>query len=397
MITAQPSPARYVRPLIQGLSLAACAAAIAGCSQTGPDQLSGRDAKYALEVLERAPDHGFPAGAFNVEAIRAAQASKDPQADALLKEAVVAYAQAQHGLAIPRNDWPEAWGQRAAPYNGESELNAALEGGRFRQWLDDQAPKEATYVALQKAYAAARSSDNSAAAATLRANLERLRWAPRDVPATRVDVNIASATMSYIVDGQPKLSMKTASGKPGDETPILTSKIDSVVLNPPWNVPEGIAANELIPKGSAYLESHGFTTTAEGRLVQKPGPGNSLGLVKFDFDNPYAVYLHDTPAKAAFDREGRAVSHGCVRLEHAIDLANLLVGQQAGWSAERIQKVIAGGETTRVKLDAPVTVRLMYLTAVPAAAGVEFVPDVYGWDAAVVTRLDRALQPARRG
>jgi len=224
--------------------------------------------------------------------------------------------------------------------------------------------------------------------ALLRANLERQRWLPRAEPATRIDVNIASAEMNYFVDSQPVTHMRVAAGKRGDETPLLTSAIESLVLNPPWYVPQRIAREEIVPKGAAYMRSRGFVWR-DGRLIQRPGPNAALGLVKFDFPNDYAVYLHDTPSKAAFNRAQRTVSHGCVRLARAVELARTLLVQQPGWSAERLDKVLASGRTTRVKLDQPVPVRLMYETAVPNAEQILYLPDVYGWDAKLIGLLDR--------
>jgi len=222
----------------------------------------------------------------------------------------------------------------------------------------------------------------------LRANLERQRWLPRGEPATRIDVNIASAEMNYFVDGEPVTHMLVAAGKRGDETPMLTSAIDSLVLNPPWYVPARIAREEIVPKGSAYMRARGFVWR-DGRLIQRPGPTAALGRVKFDFPNDYAVYLHDTPSKSAFNRAQRTVSHGCVRLARAVELARTLVAQQPGWSAERLDKVLASGRTTRVKLDRPVPVRLMYQTAVPQADQITYLPDVYGWDTQLLGLLDR--------
>jgi murein L,D-transpeptidase YcbB/YkuD len=222
----------------------------------------------------------------------------------------------------------------------------------------------------------------------LRANLERQRWLPRAEPTTRIDVNIASAEMNYFVDGEPVTHMLVAAAKRGDETPILTSAIDSLVLNPPWYVPQRIAREEIVPKGKAYMRSRGFVWR-DGRLIQRPGPNAALGLVKFDFPNDYAVYLHDTPAKAAFNRAQRTVSHGCVRLARAVELARTLISQQPGWSAARVNKVLASGKTVRVKLDRPVPVRLMYETAVPHADQILYLPDVYGWDTKLLGLLDR--------
>ena len=229
-------------------------------------------------------------------------------------------------------------------------------------------------------------------AAQIRANLERLRWLPRAVPATRIDVNSAAGTFQMYEAGQPAMAMLVAAGKPGDETPILVSTIHTVVLNPSWTVPPEIAANELEPKGEAYLASHRFEHDGD-RLVQTPGPKNSLGQVKFLFANPYSVYLHDTPAKAAFARPQRQVSHGCVRLERAIDLAKHLLGREAGWPPEKVDEVLAGDETRSVALKEPLPVRIMYATAFVEGDGdqVSFRDDAYGWDAATLHDLDAAL------
>src|SRR5262249_12512882 len=155
-------------------------------------------------------------------------------------------------------------------------------------------------------------------------------------------------------------------GRPGDESPMLASQIGAVTLNPPWNVPTSIAEDELLPKGEDYLASHGYTTVSDdqgrSRLVQQPGPDSALGLVKFDFKNPYSVYLPDTPSKAASSRASRAVSHGCVRLEKAVDFARLLLGEN-GWAPEKVDDAIASGQTQTVALRRPVPVRLVYLTA----------------------------------
>ena len=397
--TASALLPRRLTPIL----LAPLVAILAACGGDQPaNGIAKADAQYALQVLDRAPEQGFPRGAFGVGAIHAAIDRKDPQASALLRAGVIAYARAEHGLLIPAKARPQAWGEGAKPYDAATGLDAALRQHQFRPWLDAQPPQSPLYQTLQTAYAATLAQPQTQVqpqaagyAVTLRANLERLRWLPRDEPATRVDVNIASMSLIYLVDGQPRLTMKTASGKPGDETPILTSKIDHIVLNPPWNVPKEIAEKELLPTGEDYLAAHGFETKDDGGLVQKPGPDSALGLVKFDFDNPYAVYLHDTPSKAAFDRGGRAVSHGCVRLEHAMDLANLLLANQPGWSPEHVQEVIASGQTTTIALSHPVAVRLFYLTAVPQDGQIVLAPDIYGWDAPVLELLDRAaLAPA---
>jgi murein L,D-transpeptidase YcbB/YkuD len=224
------------------------------------------------------------------------------------------------------------------------------------------------------------------------ANLERWRWLPAQLPANRIQVNIAAAVLTLFKDDAPATSMKVVTGRPGDNTPMLSSQIHSVVLNPPWNVPTSIATKELFPKGPAYLSRAGFKViaTPEGgkRLQQKPGPTNSLGRYKFDFDNPYAVYLHDTPARSAFDRYSRLASHGCVRLERPGDLAKLLLQDDPAWGEEAIEAALAAGDTKRARLSKPIAVYLLYWTAFAGSNGqMNFRADPYDWDGTLASRI----------
>jgi len=233
----------------------------------------------------------------------------------------------------------------------------------------------------------------------IKANLQRWRWAPRHPSSTRIDVNVPSGAAAYYVDNAPRLQMRVAVGRPGDETPMLTSVIRSIVLNPPWNVPDSIAQRELLPREErepGYLASHGFVQVSdEGetttRLQQTPSPQSALGVVKFVFENSYGVYLHDTPSRAAFAQAQRSVSHGCVRLERAVDLASMVLVAQ-GWSSERLRQTIAAGQTTEVRLETPVPVRIFYWTAWVANGQVQFRDDVYGWDEATATLADGVVR-----
>lgn len=228
----------------------------------------------------------------------------------------------------------------------------------------------------------------------LRLNMERLRWLPRPQPARRIDVNIAAAEMDYFRDGELVTHMLAVSGKIGDETPLVSSAIDSIVLNPPWYVPPDIARREILPKGAAYLRARHFVWR-DGRLIQQAGPHAALGLVKFDFPNPYAVYLHDTPSKATFNQAQRTASHGCVRLQHAVALARTLVSEEPGASAARVDRILRSGKTARLKLSQPIPVRLTYLTAVPKGDGIDYLPDVYGWDPRLLALMSRYQAPRR--
>jgi murein L,D-transpeptidase YcbB/YkuD len=221
------------------------------------------------------------------------------------------------------------------------------------------------------------------------ANMERWRWLPASLPARRVQVNVAAGVLTLFKNDQPALSMRAVTGKPGGgETPLLSSEIHSIVLNPPWNVPTSIATRELLPKGRAYLASAGFRILPGGGLQQRPGPNSALGLLKFDFDNPFAVYLHDTPSKGGFARYTRQVSHGCVRLERPLALARAIMDGDPTWTPQQIDETIAGGVTTRAKVADPVAVYLLYWTAYVTPDGqVNFRQDPYGWDTLLIKRI----------
>ena len=229
-------------------------------------------------------------------------------------------------------------------------------------------------------------------------NMERWRWLPDSLPPERVVVNVPGAMAALIRDGKEALLMKTAPGRKDDHTPMLQSQIDAVVLNPPWNIPQSIADKEIYPKQRAnpsYFADEEIQVIhnpdGSERLQQKAGDKSALGRVKFEFDNRFGVYLHDTPSKAAFDRASRLVSHGCVRLENPRGLAVDLLDDQPAWNAQAIAAGIDSGDTKRVALDRPVSVFLFYWTAFVGADGrMNFLSDPYDWDSELLDKLSRA-------
>ena len=268
-----------------------------------------------------------------------------------------------------------------APF--DETLKASLQHFQARHGLEPDGGAGARTVAMLNISARSRAD-------TIRANLERWRWLPREQPADRLEVNIAATTLDVVQGGKLTDHMLAAAGRPTDQTPMLVSNVHSVLFNPAWHVPNSIADKELLPKGSAYLKRAGFTVLPPGqgvKLVQKPGPKNSLGQIKFDFPNSYSVYLHDTPSHAAFGRASRSVSHGCVRLQRPIALAKRLLDDAPDWTAERIDTVLDSEQTTRAQLPTPIAVMLMYWTAFPEGAQLAFRDDVYGWDAKLLGLL----------
>jgi murein L,D-transpeptidase YcbB/YkuD len=214
--------------------------------------------------------------------------------------------------------------------------------------------------------------------------MERLRWLDRNPPATRIDVNTAGTYLDYFRDGQLVDHRKVIAGEPGKETPQLGSPIFQLVANPTWTVPHSID-EEMAGKSGGWLAANGFTRK-DGQWVQASGPKNSLGIVKFDMKNDHAIYLHDTPAKALFGEDERHRSHGCVRVENALQFAHMLA-QAEGIDAD-FSEAMASGKETFVKLRQEIPVRLMYHTAWLGTDGrVHFANDVYGWDNDIATAL----------
>jgi murein L,D-transpeptidase YcbB/YkuD len=211
----------------------------------------------------------------------------------------------------------------------------------------------------------------------LAVNLERRRWLERTPPPTRIDVNTAAAELHYWKDGAEKDRRRVVVGQPDWETPELGSPIVRLVANPPWTVPDSIAEKEILPKGAAYMAKE-HIVMKNGKLVQEPGPKSALGLVKFDMDNKEQIYLHDTPAKALFAASERHSSHGCSRVENAVEFARLLA--QDDGKLDAFDKALATKEETPVELSRKIPVRLLYHSAYLDGGRVVFRTDPYGWD-----------------
>lgn len=247
--------------------------------------------------------------------------------------------------------------------------------------------------------------------------LERSRWLPRDLTGRAIVVNIPMYRLDaydVVESARPVMSMKVVVGTQGRySTPVFASQVERVVFRPYWNVPRSIVVGELLPKALAdhgYLAAHRYElvrgqsdrgevvpVSAESlqalasgalRLRQRPGPGNALGLVKFDLPNTYDVFLHDTPSQLAFARDQRALSHGCVRVERPVDLATWVLGAPE-WSPATVTAATAGRDAQMVRVERPVPVLLTYTTAAVDADGtVHFAADIYGHD----LKLDRILK-----
>lgn len=261
-------------------------------------------------------------------------------------------------------------------------------GARTREWLNVSPQTRATLLAL---------------------NIQRLRILPGRVD-NGIMVNIPNYSLNYYKNGEQVLSSRVIVGRPSRKTPLMSSALNNVVVNPPWNVPTSLIRQDILPKArydSSYFQRHGYTVLSGWnndaevvdpemidwsmispnhfpyRLRQEPGASNSLGRFKFNMPSSDAIYLHDTPNHGLFQKDIRALSSGCVRVNKASDLANMLL-QDVGWNDARVSSTLKQGSTTYVNIRERVPVQLYYLTAWVAEDGKpQFRTDIYNYDMAV--------------
>ena len=249
--------------------------------------------------------------------------------------------------------------------------------------------------------------------------LERWRWLPEPYDKPRVLENLAEFTLrTFEADGTLALKMRTVNGQfaGGHETPVFTRLMRYVVFRPYWNVPPSIIKKELVghieKSGVGYLAAKNFEVTSGGgqpvegfsasdiehlryAVREKPGPTNSLGLVKFLFPNEYDVYMHSTNEPFLFNLTRRDRSHGCVRLQHPDDMAVwVLKGNDGDWDEEKVTAAMndetANNKTITLKTPLPTVV--FYLTAIADEDGtMHFVDDVYKYDAAMEQLLEKGM------
>ncbi len=218
---------------------------------------------------------------------------------------------------------------------------------------------------------------------TLELNLRRLQRQRREWGQRYVVVNTAAASYRLVDGGQQFFEHVAIVGRRDWPTPQLDGVIDRLEFNPYWTVPQRIARLEVLPKirrDPDYMAANDFHWV-DGQIRQDPGPKNPLGKIKFLFPNPYDVYLHDTNSYKLFDRWDRHLSHGCMRIPNAMDLAMYLLKDDLQWPPQRIDAVLQSGQVVRVTLSAPIPVHVVYDTAwVDSAGVVNFRQDIYGRD-----------------
>jgi murein L,D-transpeptidase YcbB/YkuD len=338
------------------------------------------------------------------------------------------------GVVAPANVDPEWAIEPPGPPDVYALRTALASGADPRALLRALLPSSQEYAALRTELAAVMNEptgaldqnnlSREARIAALRANMERWRWLPRELPASRVEVRIAQAEAILYRPDSTAATHIAIVGAPGTPTPTFNAEIGAITLNPIWTPPSQIAREELLPRfrrdpsaamreGYEAIGQQGMPIPAGEvnwseqpfpyTLRQQPGPNNALGQLRFDLPNRFAVYLHDTPRRSLFAREQRLFSHGCIRIDDPVGLAEGVLADPQ-WTRATIQAAIDTGETQVVPVSPRLPIYALYLTTSLSVDGrVVYHADVYGRDAPLVAALDApdvalvaTLAPPRR-
>lgn len=330
--------------------------------------------------IATAPDDALPAP--DASALEAAErvgdaATLDKAADALTLKLATMHLTGCCGAN--HAGWHIADTDRTADL--PARIAAAVAGGGLDALFAGLAPKNPDYAALRAAYAAEK---DPARRTTLARNMERWRWLPQDPgqgAGRYLLVNTAAFEVRYFSGDRVVDRRVVINGKVSSPTPVFAARVTGITFNPWWDIPPNIVREgigRLAKTNPAAARAKGYVWSG-GKFRQRPGPGNSLGLMKLVMPNPFNIYLHDTPSKNLFARPVRAFSHGCIRVSDALGFASVLLAP--GFGPEVVNGIVAKGDTTTVGLPVPMPVYIAYFTAGLGPDGqVAFYPDLYQRD-----------------
>jgi murein L,D-transpeptidase YcbB/YkuD len=374
--------------------------------------------KDLIQQLKYAERHGLDPASYGVNAfeqLRERSQSKTrgtafpldaiPEHDTRLTYAYLRYAADLLGWTHSPKQVHQNWLTSPKQEDLAARLTDAVTNNRVRDTLEELAPTHPQYKGLQVALGRELQAP-SGKAETLRMNLERWRWAPRDLGERYVLINVPSYQLQVMEGEAPVLAMRVIVGAPDNQTPLFSDEMTYVVFSPYWNIPPDILRNETLPRVArdpAYLDRNNIEVvgTSGGdavdassidwsdedatrglRFRQKPGDDNALGLVKFIFPNHFNVYLHDTPGDHLFNTEQRTLSHGCIRVEDPVGLAEYVMRDNDKWDPSRIQAAMHARSEQAVTLKRKLPVHIGYWTAWVESDGktVTYTGDPYGID-----------------
>lgn len=420
------------------------------------DHLPNDDIKNLPDYLAKANEHGLDPKMFQAEKVKALlakfydktaikttdEAYQDmAQLEITMANSLINYSNAlQFGVMNPRRIYANYFTETKRP--DSLSMNHVFEVKSLKSFLDSIQPKDPQYLTLQKALVSKMvvpGHTPEETQRTLLVNLERLRWKNKPTTSRYVLVNIPDYNLDVMENGKSTLNMRVCVGEGRNkdrsdnlveyqdsdktdrplerETPQLNSLIYVAEVNPIWNIPQSIAGKEIITQAAKdpyYLSNKNINVYKDGKQIddpesikwndlsesekasysfkQQPGADNSLGKVKFLFANKSSVYLHDTPAKDAFKKSVRAVSHGCVRLEKPLDFAHALFGDGTKYNTIAQYMGEDNPQPTSLYLPKKVPVYITYVTCWADTTGtLQFRQDVYGLDIVLYAHLQKFL------
>ena len=364
-------------------------------------------AKSLVAMITKIGSEGLDPADYNLEALRAAiVAGPSESLDEMASQSFAFLVEDLRDGRTPmdaRKQW-FVFDPDADRYPTATLMSDALASGDLAGTLARIMPEHPDYARLKKELANTPAA-NGKRRQMIRANMDRWRWLARDLGSQYLMTNVPEFQLRLTVNDKIMRTYKTVVGKPGrTATPQLAESVEGVIFNPTWTVPqsivkgEGLGAKVLGNPGWAQRAGYKATKGENGwvSVVQQPGPGNSLGLMKLDMPNRHAIFLHDTPSRSLFNNDNRALSHGCIRTERATELAITLAILQGGLTPEEGVDLIKGGEYTKVGFQKQMPVYITYFTMAQDINGkLATFADIYDRDAPVLASLDAPRKPNR--
>jgi murein L,D-transpeptidase YcbB/YkuD len=387
---------------------------------------SSARAQALIAEIQSAGDWGLPPEAFDLPPASDLPATTEAQAidEVKLALAILKYARFARGGRVSPARISILFDQKSNVSDPKTVLSEIAASPSPEAYLRSLHPQQAQFESLRRALikavasakARGRKPGSEALVQRLIVNMERWRWMPTELGSYYVWNNIPAFTTRVIKNGKSIYVEKTIVGQLKYATPIFSSDMRSVVFHPEWVVPETIKFEDLQPRlrqsrsgglpDVSVLRDNQLSVSYQGRPVnaetidwgranirqytftQPPGPDNVLGVLKFNFPNRHAVYMHDTVQPELFKETVRTLSHGCIRVRQPDRLAALLLAEDKGWSAEQVKNILAKGTSSAVSLSRPVPVHLTYFTmAVDGVGKLQSFADVYGLDSKMASAL----------
>lgn len=353
-----------------------------------------------LDVIARISVDGLDPADYRPERLEAALAANDPALPAIARATALKLARDMYeGTSAAASS---GWHLRPEPLDYSTWLDEALTLGQIGARLNALLPRNAAYLQLRGAYAPCVIA-HAPYCDVLKVNMDRWRAMPRTLGDRHLWVNVAAFRLRLIDNGAALEERRIIVGKTKTPTPQFSAQVSAVTINPWWNIPTSIVAEsvgKLVRTRPAVAAQRGYVVTydANGRAIyrQKPGPSNSLGQIKLEMPNPYSVFIHDTPSRSLFEKNVRAFSHGCIRMEQPKGIALSLLGASA--DEGRIDTLLRDRTNKTLPLDRKVPVYIVYFTAEPDPARpgeIVYHSDIYGRDAQMIAGLAKAEGIAR--